>query len=90
MLFNKGKYKTPFSSLIGGKRKTTNSVEFATSGIYNQRRISAGDFETAPPTAPDSTHITRAEDKRHADISESVYPYAKQSNMGTLSGVNIA
>jgi hypothetical protein len=93
MLFNKGNTKTPFSSLIGGKRKTTNSVEFATGQEYttsggSQPAIS----ETASLTAPDSTYITREQKTNVTQIfHESVYiSYAKQSNMGTLSGVNIA
>ena len=30
MLFNKGNTRTPFSTVIGGKRKVTNHVEFVT------------------------------------------------------------
>lgn len=93
MLFNKGNTKTPFSTLIGGNRKVTNHVEFVTGQEYQadggtQPNIS----EVASLTAPDATFITRAQKTNVTQIfHESVYiSYAKESNMGTLSGVNIA
>ncbi len=93
MLFNKGNTKTPFSSLIGGKRKVTNHVEFVTGLEYateggDQPNIS----ESASLTAPEATFITREQKANVTQIfHESVYiSYAKQSNMGTLSGVNIS
>lgn len=93
MLFNKGKTKTPLSSAIGGRAKTTNHVEFVTGQEYTtgggaQPAIS----ETASLTAPDATIITREQKTNVTQIfQESVgISYAKQSNMGTLSGVNIA
>ncbi|NLI60792.1 MAG: DUF5309 family protein [Clostridiales bacterium] len=93
MLFNKGNTKTPFSTLIGGKRKSTNHVEFVTGLEYatgggEQPEIS----ETASLTAPDADFITREQKTNVTQIfQESVkISYAKQSNMGTLSGINIA
>lgn len=93
MLFNKGNTKTPLSSAIGGRAKTTNHVEFVTGQEYTtgggaQPAIS----ETASLTAPDATIITREQKTNVTQIfQESVgISYAKQSNMGTLSGVNIA
>ncbi len=93
MLFNKGNTRTPLSSIIGGKQKTTNSVEFVTGQEYttaggSQPAIS----ETASLTAPDATVITREQKTNVTQIfQESVgISYAKQSNMGTLSGINIA
>jgi len=93
MLFNKGNTRTPFSTVIGGKRKVTNHVEFVTGQEYqtgggNQPEIS----ENQSLTAPDATYITRVQKTNVTQIfHESVYiSYAKQSNMGTLSGVNIA
>ena len=35
MLFNKGNVKTPLSSIIGSKAKTTNHVEFVTGQEYS-------------------------------------------------------
>lgn len=94
MLFNKGNTRTPLSSIIGSKAKTTNHVEFVTGQEYtaggagSQPAIS----ETASLTAPDATVVTREQKTNVTQIfQESVgISYAKQSNMGTLSGVNIA
>ena len=94
MLFNKGNTRTPLSSIIGSKAKITNHVEFVTGQEYtaggdgSQPSIS----ETASLTAPDSSVVTREQKTNVTQIfMESVgISYAKQSNMGTLSGVNIA
>lgn len=93
MLFNKGNVRTPLSSIIGGRAKTTNHVEFVTgqeftSGGGTQPAIS----ETASLTAPDATVVTRSQNTNVTQIfQESVgISYGKMSNMGTLSGINIA
>lgn len=93
MLFNKGNTRTPLSSVIGGRAKNTNHVEFVvgqnyTTGGGSQPAIS----ETASLTAPDASVVTRTQETNVTQIfQESVgVSYAKQSNMGTLSGVNIA
>ena len=92
-LFNAGNTKTPFSSLIGSRRKKTNSVEFVTGQEYTtdggtQPNIS----ETASLTAPEASVKKRTQKTNVTQIfHESVgVSYAKMSNMGTLSGVNIA
>ena len=93
MLFNKGNVRTPLSSIIGSKAKTTNHVEFVTGQEYT----SGGDgsqpaiSETASLTAPDASVVTREQKTNVTQIfMESVgISYAKQSNMGTLSGINI-
>lgn len=93
MLFNKGNVRTPLSSIIGSRAKTTNHVEFVTGQEYS----SGGDgsqpeiSETASLTAPDASVITREQKTNVTQIfMESVgISYAKQSNMGTLSGINI-
>lgn len=93
MLFNKGNVRTPLSSIIGSKAKTTNHVEFVTGQEYtaggdgSQPAIS----ETASLTAPDASVVTREQKTNVTQIfMESVgISYAKQSNMGTLSGINI-
>lgn len=93
MLFNKGNTRTPLSAIIGGKAKTTNHVEFVTGQEYTsgggaQPAIS----ENASLTAPDATVVTREQKTNVTQIfQESVgISYAKQSNMGTLSGLNVA
>lgn len=93
MLFNKGNTRTPLSSIIGGRAKNTNSVEFIigqsyTTGGGTQPAIS----ETASLTAPDASVITRSQETNVTQIFQETVgiSYAKQSNMGTLSGANIA
>lgn len=93
MLFNKGNTRCPLSSIIGGRAKTTNHVEFVTGQEYTtgggaQPSIS----ENASLTAPDATVVTRTQKTNVTQIfQESVgISYAKQSNMGTLSGLNVA
>ena len=93
MLFNKGNTRTPLSSIIGGRAKITNHVEFVTGQEYttgggSQPSIS----ETASLTAPDASVVTREQKTNVTQIfQESVgVSYAKQSNMGTLSGLNVA
>ena len=94
MLFNKGNVKTPLSSIIGSKAKTTNHVEFVTGQEYSsggngsQPKIT----ENQSLTAPDASVTTRAQKTNVTQIfQESVgISYGKQSNMGTLSGINVA
>lgn len=92
MLFNKGNIKTPFSSMIAPNAKQTNHVEFVTGQEYTtdggaQPAIS----ETASLTAPEATFKTRDQKTNVTQIfMESVkISYAKQANMGTLSGLNV-
>lgn len=91
-LFNKGNVDTPFLSMLAGKMKTTQAVEFVMGQEYateggTQPAIS----ETASLTAPDAAYITRAQKTNVTQIyHESVaISYAKMSNMNTLSGSNV-
>lgn len=94
MLYNKGNTKTPLSSIIGAKAVNTNHCEFVVGQEYtaggagSQPAIS----ETASLTAPEASVVTREQKTNITQIfQESVgVSYAKQSNMGTLSGVNVA
>ena len=94
MLFNTGNTRCPLSSAIGSRVKTTNSVEFvvgqeyAGGGTGSQPNIS----ETDSLTAPTATSVTRSQKTNVTQIFHEAVgvSYAKQSNMGTLSGVNIA
>ena len=93
LLFNKGNTNTPLSSIIGGRTKVTDHVEFVTGQEYttgggSQPAIS----ETASLTAPDPTVVTRSQNTNVTQIFQETVgvSYAKMSNMGTLSGVNIA
>ena len=94
LLFNKGNVRTPFSSMIGSRAKTTDHVEFVTGQEYtgggdgSQPAIS----EEASLTAPDATTTTREQKTNVTQIFQEAFgiSYAKMSNMGTLSGTNIA
>jgi hypothetical protein len=93
MLFNKGNTKTPFSTLIGGKRKYTSSTEFVTGQEYETATGSQPDIsESTSLTAPDSSVVTRDQKTNVTQIfQESIgISYGKMSNMGSLSGINIA
>lgn len=92
-LFNKGNTRTPLSSIIGGREKTTNHVEFVTGQEYEtgggeQPEIS----ENASLTAPEASVTTRSQKTNVTQIFQETVgvSYGKQSNMGTLSGANIA
>lgn len=93
MLFNKGNVRTPLSSIIGSKAKTTNHVEFVTGQEYTAGGDGSqpGISETASLTAPEASVVTREQKTNVTQIfMESVgISYAKQSNMGTLSGINV-
>ena len=92
LLYTKSNKRTPILNSIGAP-KYTDHVEFPVSIEYSlgsaaQPAIS----ETASLTAPTPTSVTRSQDKNvcqifHEAVSVS---YAKASNMGTMSGINIA
>lgn len=93
MLFNKGNTRTPLSSMIGGRAKVTNHVEFVTGQEYateggSQPAIS----ENASLTAPDASVVTREQKTNVTQIFQETVgiSYGKMSNMGTLSGLNVA
>lgn len=93
MLFNKGNTKTPFTTLVGGRRKVTNHVAFTT----GQEFTTAGGTqpaitETDSLTAPFADYVTRAQKENVTQIfQEALYiSYSKLSNMGTMSGLNIS
>lgn len=93
MLFNKGNTRTPFSTMIGSKRKYTNHVEFVTGQEFETAQgTQPAISESASLTAPETSIITREQRTNVTQIfQESVgISYGKMSNMGTLSGVNIS
>lgn len=93
MLFAKGNSATPFSTLIGGKSRTTQSFKFPTSLIYE---IGGGEqpaiTESASLTAPDPSFKTRSQNINVCQIFQKALSisYAKESSMDQLSGLNIA
>lgn len=93
LLYTKSNKKTPFLNMISGHKKYTNSVEFITGQFYENEDAEIPEIsETASLTAPTASFVTRSQKTNVTQIfMESVaISYAKQSNMGTLSGVNIA
>lgn len=93
LLYNKANTNTPFLNMISGNVKYTNSVEFVTGQFYTSEEGAIPAIsETASLTAPTATFVTRQQLTNVTQIfMESVaISYAKQSNMATLSGVNIA
>lgn len=93
MLFNHGNTKTPLSSMIGGRQKVTDHVEFAMGQEYNAGGGSQPNIsESASLTAPTISNVTRTQETNVTQIfQESVgVSYGKMSNMGTLSGINVA
>lgn len=93
LLYNKANTKTPFLNMISGRVKYTNSVEFVCGQYYTSEEGAIPEIsETASLTAPTATFVTRSPMSNVTQIfMESVaISYAKQSNMATLSGVNLA
>lgn len=93
MLFRKGIEKTPFSTMIGANPGITNHVEFVTGQYYNAVQGSQPAIsESASLTAPEANVVQRSQLTNVTQIfQESVsVSYGKESNMGTMSGVNIA
>ena len=93
MLYQKGNSKTPLLTQIMGRQKYSNSVEFVLGQEYVEEAGAIPAIsETASLTAPDPTYITREQKTNVTQIYHETLAisYAKQSNMGTLSGANIA
>ena len=93
LLYNKANTNTPFLNSISGKVKYTNSVEFVCGQYYTSEEGAIPEIsETASLTAPDATYVTRTQLSNVTQIFHETIgiSYAKQSNMATLSGVNIA
>ena len=93
LLYNKANTNTPFLNSISGRVKYTNSVEFVCGQYYTSEEGAIPNIsETASLTAPTATYVTRTQMTNvtqifHETVSIS---YAKESNMATLSGANIA
>lgn len=92
LLYTKSNKRTPILNSIGAP-KYTDHVEFPVSLEYSlgsaaQPAIS----ETASLTAPDASRFTRTQAKNVCQIFHRAITisYAKMSNMGTMSGINIA
>jgi hypothetical protein len=93
LLFAKGRVDTPFSTMIGGKRGYTNHVEFSTGVEYNVGEGEIPNYsENDTLTAPDATIAKRGQKTNVTQIFMDSFAVGdvKTSNMGTLSGINVA
>lgn len=93
-LFNKGNTRCPLSSMIGGNAKVSDTVEFPTGQEYESATDSSQPAitENGSLTAPEATSVTRTQKTNVTQIFHETVgvSYAKESNMGTLSGLNVA
>lgn len=93
LLFAKGRAETPFSTMIGSKRKIVNHTEFSIGVEY---AVGEGEIpaysEKDTLTAPDSKVVTRGQKTNVTQIFMDSFAVGdvKTSNMGTLSGINVA
>lgn len=93
LLFRKGQQAVPFSTMIGAKPLSTNHVEFTCGQYYNTEKGEQPEIsETASLTAPTPEVVTREQLTNVTQIFQKAVAisYAKQSNMGTLQGINVA
>lgn len=93
LLFAKGRVATPFSSMIGAKRKTTDHVEFSIGVEYNVGEGEIPNYsENDTLTAPDAVTVTRGQKTNVTQIFMDSFAVGdvKRSNMGTLAGLNVA
>lgn len=93
VLFAKGKQATPFSTMIGARPLMTNHTEFTCGQEFDTEAGEQPEIsENASLTAPDPVIVSRSQKTNVTQIfMQSVsISYAKQSNMGTLSGINVA
>lgn len=93
LLFAKGKKATPFSTMIGARPLVTNHVEFTCGQYYStQQGEQPAISETASLTAPTPEVTTRSQLTNVTQIFQKSVSisYGKQSNMGTLQGINVA
>ncbi len=93
LLYNKANTDTPFLNSISGRVKYTNSVEFVCGQYYTSEEGAIPNIsETASLTAPTATYVTRTQMSNVTQIFHETVAvsYAKESNMATLGGVNIA
>lgn len=94
-LFTADPTQTPFLSMIGGLSGglQSNNDEFATGVLYDlPDATQPGISEQASATAPQASHVARRQETNVVQIHQEVIDltYAKQSNSGKLSGLNIA
>lgn len=93
LLFAKGRVETPFSTMIGAKRKTTDHTEFSIGVEYNVGEGEIPNFsENDTLKFPDAKIVTRGQKTNVTQIFMDSFAVGdvKTGNMGTLSGINVA
>lgn len=92
-LFAHGKSDTPFSTIIGSQPKYSNSVEFTCGQAFTVERGEQPSIsENASMTAPTPETTLREQLTNVTQIFQKsvAVSYGKMSNMGTMSGINVA
>lgn len=93
LLFAKGRVETPFSTMIGAKRKTTDHTEFSIGVEYNVGEGEIPNYsENDTLKFPDAKIVTRGQKTNVTQIFMDSFAVGdvKTGNMGTLSGINVA
>ena len=93
LMFLRGNAENPLLSVLAGRSRLTKSHRFAVGQSYTLPEASNPDVSPAASmTAPTPSYVTREQDYNVTQIfHESVsVSYEKESNMGELSGINIA
>lgn len=94
LLFAKGRTETPFSTMIGAKRKYTDHVEFSIGVEYDVGEGSIPNYSEADTitAVPTPTVATRGQKTNVTQIFMESFAVGdvKTSNMGTLNGINVA
>lgn len=93
LLFVKGRTATPFSTMIGGKRRYVDHTEFSIGVQYDAGTGEIPAYsENDTLTAPDAKTVTRGQTTNVTQIFMDSFAVGdvKRSNMGTLSGINVA
>lgn len=93
LLFAKGRASTPFSTMIGAKRRIIDRAEFAVGVEYTIGEGEIPNFsELDTLTAPEASIVTRNQNTNVTQIFMDSFAVGdvKTSNMGTLAGLNVA
>ena len=93
LLFAKGRVETPFSTMIGANRRYVDHTEFSIGVEYN---VGEGEIpaisEKDTLTFPEAKVVTRGQKTNVTQLFMDAFAVGdvKRSNMGTMSGINVA
>lgn len=93
LLFQKGRVDTPFSTMLAGKVRYVDHVEFSTGVEYAVGEGEIPNFSEADTlTFPEAKIATRGQKTNVTQIFMDAFAVGdvKRSNMGTLNGINVA